>query len=389
MNLIEILLLVFGGAFLWLAAHPFTTYPFSLWLLRRFSGAKHLQNVAGDASAFPDISILICAYNEENSIGNKLANCRRLAACYQSRVDVFVYCDGCTDRTVEIVQNSDAVIVNSESRSGKSVGMTKLARLAETDLLVFTDANVMLDDNALREIAIPFSDKQIGGVLGHLRYSNGEENDTAAVGAFYWHLDESIKDLESDTGSIPGGDGSLFAIRRELFRPVPPDIIDDFFTTMSVLCSGHRVAKAKKAVAVEKFSTSTEDEFRRKIRIACRNFNCNRHLFAEIMRLPPLDLYKYLSRRFFRWLIVFNLLFCALCWSALLLLRQNYVSLSAILLGVVVLTLACWRIKPLRKFFDLGAFFVAVGIGVIFSIRGERYQTWLPPQSARGSAESG
>jgi len=160
---------------------------------------------------------------------------------------------------------------------------------------LFTDANVRVDGDAIAAARRAFADPSVGCVCGHLVYVNPNESATASAGARYWSFDEWLKRLESDTGSCVGADGSLFAIRRELFTPVPADIIDDFFTSLSIWCSGWRVVISPELIAYERSASGSREEFRRKVRIACRAFNCHRLLWAQVVRLPAWDLYKYLS----------------------------------------------------------------------------------------------
>ncbi|MEJ0071254.1 MAG: glycosyltransferase [Pseudomonadota bacterium] len=213
------------------------------------------------------------------------------------------YTDGCTDRTAAIIGATEHVrLIAGERRQGKSHGMNLLAAAAgDADLLLFTDANVRVDANAIAAVRRAFADSSVGCVCGHLVYVNPEESATARAGAGYWSFDEWLKRLESDTGSCVGADGSLFAIRRSLFTPVPPDIIDDFFTSLSIWCAGWRVVISPDFVAYERSAIGSREEFRRKVRIACRAFNCHRLLWPRIARLPAWDLYKYLSHKLLRW----------------------------------------------------------------------------------------
>ena len=132
-------------------------------------------------------------------------------------------------------------------------------------LRFFTDANVQLDEDGFAHLARYFSDPDIGCVCGHLIYVNSEESSTASVSSAYWRLEELIKKLESDTGDVMGADGSIFAIRRSFHRKVPNDIIDDFFTSFSILCDGKRVIRAPELMAYERSDASSTVEFRRKV----------------------------------------------------------------------------------------------------------------------------
>src|SRR3546814_19638947 len=99
--------------------------------------------------------------------------------------------------------------------------------------------------------------------------------------------DLRIKALESRSGSTMGADGSIFAVRRRLYSPVPPDIIDDMFVSLSILCDGYHVVRDSAVVAYESATTHSGDEFRRKVRIACQAFTCHRLLRPRLRHPPP------------------------------------------------------------------------------------------------------
>src|ERR1700761_990630 len=151
--------------------------------------------------------------------------------------------------------------------------MNTLVQATDADYLVFSDANVMFAPDAIPKLLSPFQDPAVGFVCGHLIYKSVDGNATASTGSAYWRLEEAIKELESRTGSTMGADGSIFAIRRDLHRPAPPDIIDDMFVSMSILCDRYRVVRASDAIAHEETVSRPQEEFRRKIRIACQAFN--------------------------------------------------------------------------------------------------------------------
>ncbi|MBV9655813.1 MAG: hypothetical protein JOZ42_14755, partial [Acetobacteraceae bacterium] len=201
----------------------------------------------------------------------------------------------------------------------------------------------------------------------------------------YWRLEERIKDLESLTGSTMGADGSIFAIRRALHRPPPPDIIDDMFVSLSILCGGHRVVRAPDAFAFEQTTSRSGEEFRRKIRISCQAFNVHRLLWPRLRALPLLDRYKYVSHKLLRWVAVYFLLLAGLCAAAGFA-RLGWWIAFALTLAAGALPVAglLTRGGPLRKLADVMLAFAATGIGVLRSVRGDRFQIWTPPASARG-----
>ncbi len=374
-----------------LAAHPFLTYPLSLRLIAR----RHARPVR--AGTPPGrVAVCVCAYNEERVIAARVENLLRLRAA-RPDLEILVYVDAASDGTARVLQAyADRIrLVVSPERLGKTAGMNTLVGMTDADIVVFTDANVTFAETALTRLVAAFADPDVGCACGHLVYTTGEAgpdlgaaSSTAATGSLYWRLEEHIKSLESATGSVMGADGSIFAIRRRLHRAPPPWLIDDMFVSLSVLCAGSRIVHVADAVATEASVSRPAEEYRRKVRIACQAFNVNRALWPELMALPALDRYKYVSHKLLRWLTVYLLAGSAACALLAVLAAGGAIAFGA---GVLVLVAGCallavsrgGRIGQLR---EMLAAFVATGAGVLRSLRGETFQTWNPPASARAPA---
>jgi cellulose synthase/poly-beta-1,6-N-acetylglucosamine synthase-like glycosyltransferase len=217
-----------------------------------------------------------------------------------------------------------------------------------------------------------------------LRYT-APQGATAATGSLYWRLEEHIKSLESATGSVMGADGSIFAIRRALHRAPPPDLIDDMFVSLSVLCAGARVVHVPDAVAFEEAVSQPAEEFRRKIRIACQAFNVNRVLWPALMALPALDRYKYISHKLLRWFSIYLLAASALCVFFTVLAVGDVALIGAMVSGAIAAGFVLWLTDRgvIGKIREILAAMIATGIGVARSLQGQRFQTWTPPASAR------
>jgi cellulose synthase/poly-beta-1,6-N-acetylglucosamine synthase-like glycosyltransferase len=377
-------LLAFSAGLAWLGLHPFTTYPLSLAVLARVNP----RPVAPDPSLprAETVALCVCAYNEEAIIRAKVENMLAMREAVPG-LELLIYVDAATDRTAQILaeyQDRIRVIV-SPTRKGKTHGMNLLVRAANADFLVFSDANVFFASDAVPQLLSPFSDPSVGCVCGHLIYTGPNDSSTASTGSIYWRLEEAIKDLESRSGSVMGADGSIFAIRRALHRPPPPDIIDDMFVSLSILCEGHRVVRASNAIAYEASVSHPGEEFNRKIRIACQAFNVHRLLRPQLRRLGWLDQYKYVSHKLLRWLAAYMFGAALLVLLASLALMQGWVADVALLAGGGLL-FAVGLIKPdgpIGKLMGVAYAFAATGLGILRSLRGERFQTWNPPSSAR------
>jgi cellulose synthase/poly-beta-1,6-N-acetylglucosamine synthase-like glycosyltransferase len=374
--------------FLMLGLHPFITYPASLAILARWRGRSILsENVPPPAGR---VALCVCAYNEERIIQAKAENMLAMRQAVPN-LDLLVYVDAASDRTAELLQGfSDQIrTIVGEGRHGKTYGMNRLVATTDAEYVVFSDANVMFARDAIIALLRPFQDPEVGCVSGHLVYTGGSGNATASAGSAYWRHEEMIKELESRTGSTMGADGSIFAIRRALHYEAPPDIIDDMFVSLSILCDGYRVVRADKALAYEETVSRSCEEFRRKIRIACQAFNVHRLLWPRLVRLSMLDRYKYVSHKLLRWLAIYWFGLAALCaMFGLHLMGHTRVTIAIGLLGMTLGIAGLAKpTGPLRKLMEIFLAFVATGLGVLQSLRGERFQVWTPPASARASKQ--
>ncbi|HET6522633.1 MAG TPA: glycosyltransferase [Geminicoccaceae bacterium] len=372
--------------FLVLAAHSFIFYPLSLIILRRFR-RRPLGNATPPAAELT-FSVCVCAHNEAGVIRDKVANL--LAVRERTpNLEILVYDDASSDGTTEILREfqDQLTLVVSRERTGKTVGMNRLVSMSHGGIVVFSDANVMIDPDALANLGRYFADPEVGCVCGHLKYLNGDQSVTAKNGSDYWRLEEFIKQLESDTGSVVGADGSLFAVRRSLHRPVPEDLIDDLYVSMSVLLDGYRVVRGADVLAFEDSAPGARDEFRRKIRIACQAFNVHGHLWPRIKRLDLLNLYKYVSHKPLRWATIYSVLLAAVFLFIGVAGATDWrvaSALMAVAAGILALGQA-FRIAPIYKLVDGLIVTAGTGIGLLYSIRGKRFQTWTPVASIRGA----
>jgi hypothetical protein len=251
--------LFYISAFLLLYAY--VLYPALLFAL----SGSHPRSVGTDGesvegAALPSLSIIVAAYNEEPCIAAKIENF--LASRYSGEAELIVVSDGSTDRTAAIANSmaSGRVrVIRQDERRGKGVAVNAGAEAARGDVLVFTDANAMFAPDALEKVARPFADKSIGLVTGVSRYP-GE-----TIGSAYQRYEQMLKGLESRLGVVAGADGALYALRRELFAPLDPALINDFVHPILASIAGAKSVMAGDAVAVEEFSTSSE--FARQVRM--------------------------------------------------------------------------------------------------------------------------
>lgn len=365
-------------ALLLLFLHPYTSYPLSLLLFPERPVRKH----AGPRPA--SAALLFSAYNEERALPAKLANLDAIKAFHPS-IDIVAYSDMSSDRTLAMLTARPDLlrVVPSTERTGKATGMRLMVASSYADICIFTDANVLLDPASIDRLLDYFSDPEVGGVAGTLRYVNDEESLTAEVSGLYWRLEEWIKRQESRCGSIMGADGSIFATRRVLYPEVPPHLLDDMTVSMSATFAGYRLIHASDVVAYEKNATASVDEFRRKRRIACRAFNTHRHLWPQIRHhYGAADIYKYISHKLLRWLGLPILALSGVCATGALLLAGHPLwALALWAAAIAMLALARAHIRPFGQIGEIFWSISAIFIGLTDSWRGQTYQTWAPAKS--------
>jgi cellulose synthase/poly-beta-1,6-N-acetylglucosamine synthase-like glycosyltransferase len=229
------------------------------------------------APAAPSLSIIVAAYNEEGCIAQKIENF--LLCRYSGDAELIVVSDGSSDRTAEIAESmtSERVrLISQPERRGKGVAVNAGAAAARGEVLVFTDANAMFAPDALENVARPLRDKSIGLVTGVSRYP-GE-----TIGSAYQRYEQMLKGLESRLGVVAGADGALYAMRRELFKPLDPALINDFVHPILTSIAGAQSVMARDAFVLEEFSAA--GEFSRQVRMVSQAALVYFRLLPELIK---------------------------------------------------------------------------------------------------------
>jgi cellulose synthase/poly-beta-1,6-N-acetylglucosamine synthase-like glycosyltransferase len=247
-------------------------YPALLFLLSRLFP----QTTRKDDNFEPSVTLVISAYNEERVIGEKLENAFRLDYPAE-KMKILVVSDCSTDRTDRIAESyieRGARLIRIPERRGKTAGLNIALPEVQTDIVVFSDANAMYHPSAVRKLVRHFADKRVGYVVGHAGY-DGEAIATAAGRSenLYWNLETKIKEWESAFSSVVGGDGAIYAIRRELYEPLEETDINDFVNPLQIFAAGYRGIFDPEARCSERPAGDFEKEFRRKVRITNRSLN--------------------------------------------------------------------------------------------------------------------
>lgn len=356
--------------------YPYVIYPRILRLLPT-------RPVIPASDHRASISMLFCAYNEEASMPEKLANIEALKARHPD-LEVLAFDDGSSDATRKLLLDRPDLVRLEQGggRNGKAHGMKRMAALARGDILVFTDANVILREDALDNLTAWYADPQVGGVCGSLHYLGNDSSATATVGSRYWQMEEAIKAQESRTGNVMGADGSIFSLRRSLYPDFPDTVLDDLTVSMAAVFAGKRLLKVEDVVAYERLVSERSDEIARKIRIAARAYHTHLFLRPQLRQMAALDRFKYASRKLVRWFGGGFLLIGAVTGLAAAASVHPLLGLAAFI-GLFGLTLLGWRQStgPLASLAEIVLALLATQRGVMRAMRGQVYQVWTPAKS--------
>ena len=254
--------------------YVYVGYPalLALALLRR--GRRRGQKPPEEDPSLPTVTVLVSAHNEAAVLARKLASVLR-QDYPPDRMQVIVAEDGSTDDTVEIAKGFEdrgVLVLSDPVRSGKSAAIDRAMRRATGDVVVLTDADNVFAEDAVRNLVRPFANPQVGLVGGARIFAEGD-GELGASTSLYWRYESWIKRAESELSSTVAVVGEMLALRRSLYRPIPPNTInDDFWLALDVLARGYRVLYEPSARAFERVSASLDDELTRRTRIVAGRF---------------------------------------------------------------------------------------------------------------------
>ncbi len=364
---------------------PYFGYPGWLWVLTRLKSSREIPSTVEPLQA---VTLIISAYNEGQVIRQKLENLRGLA--YPSELlDVMVISDASDDDTDDIVRefrDERVTLCRQEQRKGKTAGLSRFAPQASGELILFSDANTIFDANAVRRLVSHFSDPSVGYVVGQQKYLEDQDSDVSNSEGLYWRYETWIKKHESIVDSVVGGDGAIYAIRKELFTPLRDDDINDFVNPLQIIARGYRGRYEPDAICYERAAGTYEGEFRRKVRIVNRSI---RALWRVPSVMNPLrhGLFSLhvISHKLLRWFAAF-FMFAALVANVVLVIQDPSVvaKILLVLQGLFYSLAIAGLIPTLRKgkFVSLPFYFclanLAAGCGVIQYAVGTRHVIWTP-----------
>ncbi len=304
-----LILKILFWALLLIVFYTYLGYGILLYIIirikRLFTGKPREAALPSDED-LPTMTLMICAYNEEDVVTEKMENTRAIDYP-KDKFRIMWVTDGSNDRTNELLADySDVDIVYSPERRGKTAALKHGLQELKTRYVAFTDANTMINSSALREIARLFSNPTIGCVSGEKRVAARKAGEMAAEGeGLYWKYESTLKRWDSELYSAMGAAGELYAIDPKLCREVPDEaLLDDFMLSMYVVQAGKRIAYTPDAFAREYGSANIYEESKRKRRIAAGGLQSIWWLRSMLNPLKqPLVTFQYVSHRVLRWSI--------------------------------------------------------------------------------------
>jgi len=328
-----------------LIIYTYFVFPVLLAVFARLFGAKDEQKPEHAGEELPRVAMVVAAYNEGGVVSAKLENTWKLD--YPAdRFTLVVGSDGSSDDTEPLLEAcSDPRLQRHlfQERRGKISVLNDLLRNTDADIVVMSDANTMFAPDAVRKLVAHFRDPQVGCVSGELSL----ERDGGVSGeGLYWKYEGWIKRNESRLGFLIGCNGGIFALRPELYEPLPPStVVEDFVLTMRVLQRGYRVEFEPEARATEPACPSARAEMVRKVRIGAGGFQALGLTAALLHPRFGLCAFAYWGHKVLRWFVPLFLLI-ALGSNISLVSNQFYAVLLALQLGGAGIASLAYHARP-------------------------------------------
>ncbi len=357
---------------------------FLVKLKRIFVKEKELDN-----SYEPNVTLVIPCFNEEDFIEEKAKNCLGLEYP-QEKLRILFITDGSSDRTVEILKNIKGVEYTHENRrAGKSAAENRAMKMVKTPIVVFCDANTILNKECIRELVKHYQIDDVGAVAGEKKVISKVADGASGAGeGLYWKYESALKKWDSELYTVVGAAGELISFRTSIVEELEEDtILDDFVQSLRICKKGYRVLYEPKAFASETASENVKEELKRKIRIAAGGWQSMVRLRSLLNPFPHFVLtFQYISHRVLRWSISALALPLIFILNAILVYQDNHLVYEILLMGQITfyaLAILGWilenrnlRVKALFVPYYFLMMNYAVIAGFFRWLKGTQAATW-------------
>ena len=290
-----------------------------LVLIKRMLRGRAKEFELPPDSELPEVTFMVCAYNEQDVVEMKMQNIHELDYP-KDRLHVIWVTDGSSDDTNKKLETyPDVEIIYTPERRGKTAALNHGLSLVKSDITVMTDANTMVNREAIREIVRCMQDPKVACVAGEKRVLSRQEGEITAQSTkkekisqiaaegegLYWKYESTLKRLDSELYSAMGAAGELNAIRTSLYEPMPESaLLDDFVMSMKLVGRGYKIAYTSKAYAIEYGSANLKEESKRKRRIAAGGLQSSWWLRSMMNPFSNFIVaFQFISHRVLRWSI--------------------------------------------------------------------------------------
>lgn len=291
--------------------YSYLGYAFILFCLVKCKKFLFHNDLKFETSFQPSVALVIPAYNEEDFILRKIKNTLELDYPRQKLTIIFIT-DGSTDQTPGIIRKySEFKLMHQSERKGKSAAMNRAMQMITEPVVIFCDANTLLNKDCINEIVKHYADPKVGGVAGEKKILQNTTNTTTVSSgeSLYWKYESFIKKMDSEFYSVVGAAGELLSLRTSLYEVIEEHtIIEDFVLSLRVCLKGYIIRYEPKAYAMETSSVSMKEEQKRKVRISAGAFQAMllvKPLF-NVIKYPKLS-FQFISHRVLRWAV------CPIC----------------------------------------------------------------------------
>ena len=373
--------LLFWSSF-FLCLSTYFIYPSIIWLVSKIKSIK-----INTKEYFPKVSVLISAFNEENTIREKIIN--TLTQDYPvDKIEIIIGSDGSTDRTVEFaksVRDPRVRVFDLKDNEGKTAVQNYCVDQSSGEIIFFTDAASFISRNAIKDMVKNFADKRIGCVAGLMRFINTDLNMTTESQGLYWKYETKLREIESNLGHLIGVDGPLYAIRRNDYIKLGKNIISDFISPLLVIANGKKAILEKEALVGEVPTRTSEHEIRTRRRITLRGLiGLKAHAeLLNILKYPTLSL-QIIFHKIIRWFVGALVM---LNFASVIFLSQNLFYKLVLYVYIIffigaLIGLGLEKLKLRIKLFSIPYYFTLVNyaaiLGIIDFFNSRQAITWQP-----------
>ncbi|HAK50511.1 MAG TPA: glycosyltransferase family 2 protein [Gammaproteobacteria bacterium] len=352
-------------AILWvsvlLVLYSYLIYPLVLLVLDCFVKGRVPPS---PGAQLPNVAVILAAYNEADCIESRVNNLLNLDYP-EDKLRIIIGDDGSSDATSSILgscSDSRLVCKTFPENRGKSSVLNDLVALADAEVLVFTDANPEFASDVVNQLVPHFSDESVGAGCGELRLEGSEVNQDST----YWLYEQFLKKMKAKIGGLLGANGAVYAIRSELYRPLPIDtLVDDFTIVMRIALDGAVVVYEESAIAHEQVAPKVADEYRRRVRIGAVNYQAFMRLPQALDPRRGILAITYFSHKVLRWFTPHFLIITAVCLFVLSTSSMSYLLLFVLGVTISLLSLQAVRFGSSLRILNLLGFWLTMNIALL------------------------